>query len=159
MTPLKPLTPTKTWTYNFIESTVKIRQPKFLKPGKVVILTNGRFAGRKAVIVQNNDDGTKQRPYGHAIVAGVDRYPLKVTKYMGKKKIQRRSRLKPFVKVVNYHHMMPTRYGIDLDLKGVVSSASLDKGQKKKTRNAVKRVFQARYNSGKNKWFFTKLRL
>jgi hypothetical protein len=32
---------------------------------------------------------------------------------------------------MNYHHMMPTRYGIDLDLKGVVSSASLDKGQKK----------------------------
>ena len=31
---------------------------KFLKSGKVVVLLQGRFAGRKAVIVKNFDDGT-----------------------------------------------------------------------------------------------------
>jgi len=132
--------------------------PKFLKPGKVVIITNGRYAGRKAVIVENHDDGTKTRPYAHAVVAGIDRYPLRVTKSMGKKKIARRSRIKPFVKVVNFNHLMPTRYGIDIDLKGAVKSSSLEKGQRKKTKAEVRKAFQARYNSGKNKWFFTKLR-
>lgn len=49
-----------------------------LQPGKVVILLTGRYAGKKAVIVKNNDDGTSGRPYGHAIVAGLAKEPRKV---------------------------------------------------------------------------------
>jgi len=51
---------------------------KFLKANKVVVLLQGRYAGRKAVIVKNFDDGTKERPYGHAIVCGIAKYPRKV---------------------------------------------------------------------------------
>ena len=51
---------------------------KFLKTGKVVLLLQGRFAGKKAVIVQNNDNGTKERNYGHCLVAGVEKAPKKV---------------------------------------------------------------------------------
>lgn len=29
---------------------------------------------------------------------------------MGKKKVAKRSKVKPFIKVINYNHMMPTRY-------------------------------------------------
>ena len=32
---------------------------KFIKPGKVVILLAGRYAGRKALIVKQQDDGKK----------------------------------------------------------------------------------------------------
>ena len=46
---------------------------KFLKQGKVVLVLNGRFAGRKAVIVKNYDEGGAYKPYGHALVAGIDR--------------------------------------------------------------------------------------
>ena len=83
---------------------------KFIKSGKVVLVLSGRYAGKKAVIVKNYDDGTTDKPYGHALVAGISRYPLKVTKKMGKKKTAKRSRIKPFVKVYNYNHLMPTRY-------------------------------------------------
>jgi large subunit ribosomal protein L27e len=55
------------------------------------------------------DEGSKERGYGHAIVAGVERYPLKITKNMGKKRVAKRSKVKPFIKIVNYNHMMPTR--------------------------------------------------
>lgn len=41
----------------------------------------------------------QERPYPHAIVAGVDRYPRKVTRGMGKKRIEKRSKIKPFIKV------------------------------------------------------------
>ena len=54
---------------------------KFLKTNKVVVLLQGRFAGRKAVIVKNFDDGTNSRPYGHALVAGIDKYPRKVSPF------------------------------------------------------------------------------
>lgn len=49
-----------------------------VQPGKVVVLLSGRYAGKKAVIVKNNDDGTAGRSYGHAIVAGLAREPRKV---------------------------------------------------------------------------------
>lgn len=82
---------------------------KFLKSGKVVILLQGRYAGKKAVIVKNFDEGTQARPYPHAIVAGIERYPLKINKSMGAKRVAKRSKVKPFVKAVNYNHIMPTR--------------------------------------------------
>ena len=86
-----------------------ITMGKFIKSGKVVLVLNGRYAGKKAVIVKNYDDGTSDKPYGHALVAGISRYPLKVTRKMNKKKTAKRSRIKPFVKVYNYNHLMPTR--------------------------------------------------
>lgn len=51
------------------------------------------------MVIKQLDEGTKERPYPHAIVAGVERYPRKVTRRMGQKKVARRSKVKPFVKV------------------------------------------------------------
>ncbi|XP_051031860.1 60S ribosomal protein L27-like [Phodopus roborovskii] len=79
---------------------------KFMKPGKVVLVLAGRYSRRKAVIVKNIDDGTSDHPYSHALVAGIDHYPRKVTAAMDKKKIAKRSKIKSFVKVYNYNHLM-----------------------------------------------------
>ena len=62
-------------------------------------MLSGRFAGKKVVVIKQADEGTKERPYPHAIVAGVERYPKKVTRGMGAKKIAKRSKVKPFIKV------------------------------------------------------------
>jgi len=51
------------------------------QPGKVVVVLSGRFAGKKAVIVKNHDDGTSTRPYGHALVVGLQKEPRKVGFY------------------------------------------------------------------------------
>merc|ERR1712168_1614435 len=138
----------------------ELNMGKFMKPGKVVLVLNGRFAGRKAVIVRNYDEGQSDRAYGHALVAGIDRYPLKVTKKMGKKKIARRSKVKPFVKVCNFNHLMPTRYSIDVTLeKSVVNKDCFrDPALRMKARKEIKDKLEERYKMGKNKWFFTKLR-
>ena len=82
---------------------------RIMKSGKVVVVLSGRYAGRKAIIVKNNDEGSNDRPYGHALVAGIDRYPLKITKNMGRKLVRKRTRIKSFVRVLNYNHVMPTR--------------------------------------------------
>ncbi|KAG0365254.1 hypothetical protein BGZ54_006726 [Gamsiella multidivaricata] len=184
----------------------------------VVVILNGRYAGKKAVIVKNSNPttafessftfqwsakgygwkakassstrfnygskpsfsnpdncrhipqpqsdifswvvGTKERGYGHAIVAGVERYPLKITKNMGKKRVAKRSKVKPFIKVINYNHVMPTRYGLELEtLKSAVTLDSFkEPSQREEAKKAIKKLFEERYNSGKNKWFFTKLR-
>ncbi|CAO3632111.1 unnamed protein product [Cunninghamella echinulata] len=133
---------------------------KFIKAGKVVILLQGRYAGKKAVVVRNFDEGTKDRPYGYAVVAGVERSPLKVTRSMNKKKIAKRSRVKPFIKIINYNHMMPTRYALDMEqIKGTISAETFkEPSERVEAKKVIKKLFQERYQTGKNKWFFNKLR-
>ena len=151
-----------------------------MKPGKVVLLLAGKYAGRKAVILKNQDEGTNAKSYGHALVAGIDRYPRPVTRRMGKKKRAKRSRIKPFLKVVNYNHMMPTRYEffiflhkkiqifskfhviryiVEMALEKVDAKEIVkDQAARRKARQEVRSKMEERYKSGKNKWFFTKLR-
>lgn len=50
-----------------------------IKSGKVVVLLAGRYAGRKAIVVKPFDEGSEDRKFGHAIVAGIDRYPRRVS--------------------------------------------------------------------------------
>lgn len=98
-----------------------------MKPGRVVVLLSGRRAGCKAVIVKQHDEGKKDRKFSHALVAGIQRAPLRVTRKMSSKKIARRSKLKPFVKLVNYNHILPTRFQVtgEIDLKPVCSEDKL----------------------------------
>lgn len=196
------------------------KMAKFLKPNKVVVLTKGRHAGKKAVIVKNTyrpfsmpcrdagfrcllmdgwagrrrlcdephpllsmcirrvrpshhtllissflyihfDEGDKStnKRFGCALVVGIDRAPLKVTKAMDARKIARRSRVKPFVKLINYNHVMPTRYTFDVDLKERVSvEIARDPAKSKQAKQEVRKVLEEKYNAGQNKWFFQKLR-
>merc|ERR1712000_748967 len=127
----------------FFRSSFPRTMPKFMKPGKIVIVLQGRYAGRKAVIVKNYDGGTDDRKYPHAVLAGIDRYPLKVNKRMSKKKIAARSRIKPFVKALNYNHIMPTRFA----LKTTVGPDALAKGKRKETRKQVKKLFEEKYKN------------
>jgi len=133
---------------------------KIMKPGRVVLVLGGRYAGRKAVVVKTYDEGSQDRPYAHCLVAGVDRYPRKVTKRMGKKKVEKRSKIKPFVRVYNCNHLMPTRYSVEInfDKNKVNKDLFKDPATKRKAKSDVKSKFEERYKSGKNKWFFTKLR-
>merc|ERR1711983_338236 len=133
---------------------------KIMKQGKVVLVLSGRYAGRKAIIVKPTDEGTSDKPFGHALIAGIDRYPRMVTKRMSKKKVKQRSKIKPFVKVVNYNHLMPTRYTVDISLdKDKLNKEVLkDPMKKKKARHMVRVKFEERYKEGKSKWFFSKLR-
>lgn len=138
-----------------------------LKPGKIVIVLNGRFAGKKAVIVETNDDGSNKRSYGYAVVAGIEKYPRKVTKKMNKKKIAARSKITPFVKLLNYNHLMPTRYTIDLgeDTKSAINISAFTSTSNKEenpearkaSRKAIRKAFEEKYLAGKNRWFYQKL--
>lgn len=85
---------------------------------------------------------------------------------MGKKRLEKRCKIKPFVKSVNFIHMMPTRYSVDLDLKKM-ADAAVAKETKRDTKKSIKTIFEERYKSqgGKNEkkaagvqYFFNKLR-
>lgn len=124
------------------------------------IISRGRYAGKKVVIIQPVDNGSKSHPFPHAIVAGIERYPLQVTRRMSKARQDKRSKVKPFIKVVNYNHLMPTRYTLELEgLKGAVTNDTFKEvSQREEAKKTVKKALEERYVSGKNRWFFTPLR-
>merc|ERR1712066_346248 len=157
-----------------------VKQGRILKYGRVVILLQGRYAGRKGVIVKVHDDSNENRKFPHALVAGINRYPRRVHKKLSKKNFDRKIKIKPFLKYVNLNHLMPTRHilsqEIDLEefgkrveniyakTKDVIANPE----QRSNLRKALKQTFERKYkaldlNSSeekalKMKFFFKKLR-
>ena len=64
---------------------------KFSRVGKVTVVVRGRYAGKKVVIVKPRDEGSKNHGFLHALVAGIERYPLKITGGHDPKKIAKRT--------------------------------------------------------------------
>lgn len=56
---------------------------------------------------------------------------------------------------------MPTRYTLELEgLKGVVTNETFGEvSQREEAKKTVKKALEERYASGKNRWFFTPLRM
>ncbi len=148
----------------------------------MAIITRGRYAGKKVanparteeihvsgkrsdvlchqvVIIQPLDTGSKTHPFPHALVAGIERYPSQITRRMSKARQAKRSKVKPFIKTINYNHLMPTRYTLELEgLKGVVTNDTFKEvSQREDAKKTVKKALEERYTSGKNRWFFTPL--
>ena len=132
---------------------------KIMKAGRVCVMLAGRRAGKKAVIVKSFEDGKKGgKSYPHALVAGVERCPMKVHKKMSEKKLKRRSKVKPFVKIVNYNHLLPTRFKVTgefasggKELKQIVTEDRLEKADnRKKLVQELKGIFNERYNKPTN---------
>merc|ERR1712195_77256 len=135
-----------------------INMGKIMKRGRIVILLAGRRAGKKAIIVKQNDDGKKDKKFAHALVVGIERSPRRVTRSMNAKKQERKSRMKPFVKYVNYNHLLPTRFMVTEDIMA-------NRETRKTVLTQLKTDFQNRYmqNEGAEKqananFLFSKLR-
>ena len=137
-----------------------------MKAGKVVIVLSGRYAGRKALIVKVFEEGTKEHPFAHALVAGISHYPRRVTSSMSEKRVVARSKVIPFVKFINLNHLMPTRYSLtDIDLKTTVKAESVRKAGDGRTeaKKGVRKLFEERYLSTSKQtpgvnYFFHKLK-
>ena len=122
---------------------------KFYKPGKIVVILNGRYAGRKGVIVKSNYESVKDRKYPHCMVVGLSKGPKKPTKKnIAKMQAQIKQlessdkenaadtvkRLKSFgifIKTYNMSHLLATRYTLKDDLSIAKSVAKIDELDKK----------------------------
>ncbi|KAJ3032656.1 Myosin-9 [Rhizophlyctis rosea] len=85
--------------------------------GTVVFVLHTRYAGKKAVIVKQFDDATKEFVHAHAVVAGIERYPLKVTKRMGQKRVVCAALSSVFAKVGSGEWLLSARLGDLLELE------------------------------------------
>ena len=98
---------------------------KCLKAGKVVVILSGKYAGKKAVIVKVNETATDKHKFPHAVVVGVSHPPRKVTKAMSTKKVNRKTSMKVFSKVINLQHFMPTRFVMSHSFDEIDTTSSM----------------------------------
>ena len=87
---------------------------------------------------------------------------------MSAKQIAKRSLIAAFIRVVNYNHLMPTRYALDVGetVKSTLEITaftqpfvSADKPEARHTlKENIAKEFQQRYNAGRNRSFFSPLR-
>jgi large subunit ribosomal protein L27e len=123
--------------------------PQIMKEGRVVILLQGRFAGKKAVVVETCEGGNDSKKFAHAVVVGIENTARKITKSMSEAKKEKKVRMKAFVKAVNYTHLLPTRYIVDvsgLGLKGLsLQSVSAGEQGKKGNLKNIAKGFSERY--------------
>ena len=90
--------------------------------------------------------------FSRALVAGVERAPLRVTRRMSANQLKRRSNPKPFVKVVNFNHILPTRFQVTgefaqgaKELKSLVTEDRLASAESRKTlKKEVRGIFRER---------------
>ena len=120
---------------------------KFYKPGKVVVVLNGRYAGAKGIIVKSNYESVKDRKYPHCIVVGLSKGPRKPTKKnlaklqakikkleASKDSNERINALKSFgvfIKTYNMSHLLATRYTVKEDFGINKSLEKVDALEKK----------------------------
>ncbi|KAE8818028.1 60S ribosomal protein L27-3 [Hordeum vulgare] len=77
---------------------------------KVLLKLEDRYVGKKAVIVRVFEEGTRDRPYGHCLVADLAKYPKKVIHKESVKKTAKKSRVKVFLKLEDRFKTGKNRY-------------------------------------------------
>jgi ribosomal protein L14E/L6E/L27E len=104
------------------------------KPGRVVVVLNGKHTGKKGIIIKSNYENSKDKKFPHCLVVGLSKAPRRVTKkylktvddktkkleqlLQGEKKgdesvteqLGRLRRLGVYVKTYNMSHLLATRY-------------------------------------------------
>ncbi|TNN19407.1 60S ribosomal protein [Schistosoma japonicum] len=111
---------------------------RLMRPGVVVLVLAGRYAGRKAIVIKSYDEGSGDKPYGHALVVGLIDIHAAFSREWGRNEWK--------VDVVNYNHLMPTRHSVNIvfDTKVINKNALGDKSLRKKAKLEAKLKLQQR---------------
>ena len=72
------------------------------------------------VIMKSIEDGTSDTAHSHALVAGTNHSPCRVTAAMAE-----RSKIKSFVKVYHDNHLRPTAYSVGIPLDETVANKNI----------------------------------
>ena len=108
---------------------------------------NGRYAGKKGIIIRSNYENSKDKKSPHCLVVGLSKAPRRVTKKSLKKaeerlrkiesskadaatvtaQLNKLKRLGVFIKTYNMSHLLATRYKVEEDFGITNSIDRLDK--------------------------------
>lgn len=106
----------------------------------VVILTKGRHASMKAVVMKVIDQD-------YIVVGGVAKVPTEVKEYMAEWQKRRAAKFITFVKKINVKHVIATRYTADLNMKAEIENVDISEqtakaGVNKNLNKALKKIME-----------------
>ena len=120
---------------------------KFYKPGKVVVILNGKYAGKKGIIIRPNYESSRDRKYPHCLVVGLSKGPrkptkknlaklqAKIAKFESSKDYEEKlTALKSFgifIRTYNMTHLLATRYQVKEDFAITKTLEKMDNLEKK----------------------------
>lgn len=122
------------------------------KPSMIVVITNGRLAGKKAVVLREIDEH-------HIFVAGIAHTPVASEDYIPAWQKRRNARFLTFLKKININHVLATRYKADIGLADLKADEAIADIEAKKVANTeVNAIMKNAYDAKKAKWLFTTLK-
>lgn len=118
------------------------------KTGVICLVLQGRYAGRKAVVVEASEN--------LVTVVGMKTYPKPKT--AGTKAKEGETSFETFIKQYHARHLMPTRYTFKNNLNAVVNNKNIKEAnlKKKAVAESQKQLADA-YNKDGSQWLFRKL--
>lgn len=122
------------------------------KQNMIVIITNGRLAGKKAVVLGELDQQ-------HIVVAGVNRIPVKSEDYMPSWEKRKNEKFLTFIKKININHVIATRYKADIGLAKLDANSAVEDIEAKNACNEkANSIMKSAFEEKKVKWLFTTLK-
>jgi large subunit ribosomal protein L27e len=132
-------------------------------PGRFVILLNGRHAGTKGLVLSASQNPTEGRKYPHAVILGIEKGPKTLLKTMTQEALVARTKIKVFVKTVNFNHLLLTRHQLKEEdfwskvKPDTIVNALKDPSEKKAALDAAAVVLRQKYLNNKFPWLFKPL--
>lgn len=141
------------------------------KKGRIVIILNGRHAGKKAIVIKDKISSGNNSLLNNIGIIGIKNLPSRESRKKQSGTVGSKRRIKVFLKLMNKNHVIPTRYFVDLNpnqqtLISNISNSFFDKKMNRDTSDKfveenmwqINNIFMDKYFSGKNKWFFKTLK-
>lgn len=124
-----------------------------LEKERVVLLTKGKYAGCKGVIV---DQVKRGELFEEVMVVGLAKAPMPVTENMTERQKKRRESTKCFVKKMNIRHLMPTKYTMENVFDKIDMVDVTDMSEKVKLLREAEKLFRTAYANNSMHWVFKK---
>lgn len=122
------------------------------KPNMIVVLTHGRLAGKKAVVIDAVDEDT-------LVVAGINRMPTPSEDFMPTWQKKRNEKFLTFIKKVNVKHVLATRYKADVGINSIKAAEIVsDLAAKQAANETANQLLRSAYEDNKAKFLFTALK-
>ncbi|KAI5148633.1 large subunit ribosomal protein L27e [Enteropsectra breve] len=122
------------------------------KENMIVVITNGRLAGKKGVVLKALDDT-------HVLVAGVNRVPKSVEDHAAPWEKRKFAKFLTFIKKINVNHVLATRYKADMGLTAInCDDAVNDVKEKQLLNEKANKMMKDAYEASKSKWLFSALK-
>ncbi|ELA42429.1 uncharacterized protein VICG_00528 [Vittaforma corneae ATCC 50505] len=121
------------------------------KPNMIVLITNGRLAGKKAAVVKELENNM-------LLLAGISRTPEESPDYLPAWQKRRNMKFVTFIKKINMKHVLATRYKADVGLDALSAEKSPEDINSRAALNQeANKILKSAFEAKKAKWLFTKL--